>query len=454
MDLLITIVSFVIVLGVLVFFHELGHYWVARRNGIVVEEFGMGYPPRLIKLFTYDGTAFTINLIPFGGFARMKGEDGADMAPGSFNAASRWGRASTLVAGPLMNVVLAIVLFTASYLAGFPMAAAHPQLTAVAPDSVALQLGLQPDDILLAADNRPTLVSIEPGVSSKGWTAKDATAPTTLTISRNGQLLEIAVPTQQTVETLLATATYETVLDTQITDIAPGSPAESQGIQPKDFIYKVGDTTVSFDGVSVNEVIKENLGREVTLTLLRDGEWVTIAVTPRLAKQTPEGQGPLGTRLRFNSVITALPFGESVWRGTVTTMQQIALIIQLPYLLFTGYLAPSDAQLSGPVGIAQLVGEAVTATMDTGFWFPIWQLSAALSAALAITNLLPLPALDGGRLVFIFIETLRGRRINPEREGLVHMVGFMLLLGLMIYITVQDIRTGGVSIDWHTLLGQ
>jgi regulator of sigma E protease len=92
--------------------------------------------------------------------------------------------------------------------------------------------------------------------------------------------------------------------------------------------------------------------------------------------------------------------------------------------------------------------------MDTGFWFPIWQLSAALSAALAITNLLPLPALDGGRLLFIFIETLRGRRINPEREGLVHMVGFMLLLGLMIYITVQDIRSGGVSIDWHTLLGQ
>ena len=454
MDLLITIVSFVIVLGVLVFFHELGHYWVARRNGIVVEEFGMGYPPRLLKLFTYDGTVFTINLIPFGGFARMKGEDGADMAPGSFNAASRWGRASTLVAGPLMNVVLALVFFTASYLAGFPMAAAHPQLTAVAPDSVARQLGLQPGDILLTADNRPTVVSIEPGVNSKGWEAKAATAPTTLTISRNGQMIEIAVPSQQTLETLLATATYETVLDTQITDIAPESPAALQGIQPKDFIYKVGDTIVSFDGTSVNQAVKENLGREVTLTLLRDGQWVTIAVTPRLPEQTPEGQGPLGTRLRFNSVITTLPLGESLWRGTVTTMQQIGLIIQLPYLLFAGYLAPADAQLSGPVGIARLVGDAVSVTMDTGFWFPIWQLSAALSAALAITNLLPLPALDGGRLLFIFIETLRGRRINPEREGLVHMVGFMLLLGLMIYITVQDIRTGGASIDWHTLLGQ
>lgn len=454
MDTLITIVSFVIVLGVLVFFHELGHYWVARRNGIVVEEFGMGYPPRLLKLFTYDGTVFTINLIPFGGFARMKGEDGADMTPGSFNAASRLGRASTLVAGPLMNVILAVVFFTASYLAGFPMAAAHPQLTDVAPDSVAMQLGLQPGDILLRADNRPTVVSIEPGVDHKGWEAKAATAPTTLVVSRNQQMVEIAVPTQQEVETLLATASYATVLDTQIIEIAPNSPAALQGIQAKDYIYQVGDTVVAFSGVAVNDAVNANLGKEVPITLLRDGQWVTINVTPRLPADRPDNEGPLGTRLRLNSVLATLPLGESIWRGLVTTMQQVALIVQLPYLLLSGYLAPSDAQLSGPVGIAMLVGDAVSVTMDTGLWFPIWQLSAALSAALAITNLLPLPALDGGRLLFILIETLRGRRINPEREGLVHMVGFMLLLGLMIYITVQDIRTGGASIDWHTLLGQ
>lgn len=454
MDFLITVVSFVIVLGILVFFHELGHYWVARRNGIVVEEFGMGYPPRLLKLFTYDGTVFTINLIPFGGFARMKGEDGSDMTPGSFNAASRLGRASTLVAGPLMNVILAIVFFTASFLAGFPMPAAHPQLTTVAPDSIAMQLGLQPGDVLLSADNRPTVVSIDPGFNRIGWAVKAATAPTTLKVGRAGAMIEVAVPTQEQVQTLLQTVTYEPALDTQITVVAENSPAAQQGIQPKDFIYKVNDTVVAFSGKSVNKVINENLGREVAITLLRNGEWVTVNVTPRLPEDRPADQGPLGTELRFNSVLTTLPLGEAIWRGVVTTGEQIALIIQLPYLLFSGYLAPSDAQISGPVGIARLVGDAVSATMDTGLWFPIWQLSAALSAALAITNLLPLPALDGGRLLFILIETLRGRRINPEREGLVHMVGFMLLLGLMIYITVQDIRTGGASIDWHSLLGQ
>ncbi len=127
----LTIVSFIVVLGVLVFFHELGHYWMARRSGIVVEEFGMGYPPRLAKLFTYDGTDFTLNALPLGGFARMKGEDAADMSPGSFNGASIGGRAATLIAGPFMNALLAIVLFAASFAVGFPAPAGYPQLTAV-----------------------------------------------------------------------------------------------------------------------------------------------------------------------------------------------------------------------------------------------------------------------------------------------------------------------------------
>ncbi len=157
---LLTILSFVVVLGILVFIHELGHYLVARRNGIVVEEFGIGYPPRVVKLFRYDGTDFTLNLLPFGGFARMKGEDAGDMSPGSFNAASLGGRAATLAAGPAMNAMLAIVLFAASYVVGFPASAGHPQLLAVAPGSAAEQLGLQPGDILMSYAGVPIQVSV------------------------------------------------------------------------------------------------------------------------------------------------------------------------------------------------------------------------------------------------------------------------------------------------------
>lgn len=452
MDLLITIVSFVIVLGVLVFFHELGHYWVARRNGIVVEEFGMGYPPRILKLFTYDGTIFSINLIPFGGFARMKGEDGADMAPGSFNAATRWGRASTLIAGPLMNLLLAIVLFAASFMAGFPAAVAHPQLTDVAPNSPAAQLGLQAGDVLISADERPTLVSIDPSDRYEVWAAKTANAPTTLTVVRQNELVQVPVTTQQVVADLLKSVAYLPVLDTQIIGIAPGSPAAEQGIQDKDLVYKVGDSVIAFDANPLNEAVRENLGREVSMTVLRNGELVTFQVTPRT--DPPAGEGALGIQIMATNNLATLPFIEALGQGFISTFQYVGLVLQLPLMLFSGYLSPADAQLSGPVGIAQMVGGAVNATIDTGLWFPIWRLSAILSAALAVTNLLPLPALDGGRLLFILIETLRGRRINPEREGLVHMVGFMLLLGLMVYITVQDIRTGGTPIDWHTLLGQ
>jgi regulator of sigma E protease len=123
-------------------------------------------------------------------------------------------------------------------------------------------------------------------------------------------------------------------------------------------------------------------------------------------------------------------------------------------MLIMGTLSPAEAQVSGPVGIAQMVGGAMSATIDTGLLFPILRLTAILSAALAITNMLPLPALDGGRLLFILIETLRGRRVNPEREGLVHMVGFMLLLGLLVIVTVQDIRNAPEAIDWLSMLGQ
>lgn len=452
MDFLITVVSFVIVLGVLVFFHELGHYWVARRNGIVVEEFGMGYPPRILKLFTYDGTVFSINLIPFGGFARMKGEDGADMSPGSFNAATRWARASTLIAGPLMNLLLAIILFAASFMAGFPAAVAHPQLTAVDPNSPAAQLGLQAGDVLISADARPTLVSADPAARYEVWEAKGANTPTTLTVARQDKLVQVPVANQQAVADLLKHIAYTPVLDTEIIGIAPGSPAAVQGIQAKDLVYKVGESVIAFDANPLNEAVRENLGREVPMTLLRNGELVTVKVTPRA--NPPAGEGALGIQIMATNNLATLSFGEALAEGVAATFQYVGLVLQLPLLLLSGYLSPADAQLSGPVGIAQMVGGAVNATIDTGLWFPIWRLSAILSAALAVTNLLPLPALDGGRLLFILIETLRGRRINPEREGLVHMVGFMLLLGLMVYITVQDIRTGGTTIDWHTLLGQ
>lgn len=450
-----TVISFIVVLGILVFVHELGHYWVARRNGIVVEEFGMGYPPRLVKLFTYDGTDFTLNLIPFGGFARMRGEDASDMSPGSFNAAGRGARAATLVAGPAMNALLAIGLFAASFMAGFPAVAAYPQATEVPAASPAGQLGIQPGDILMDVDGAPAYVSAIPDfqyrvVRRASESEEGAATAQTVRVNRDGETLDLPIG-GYTPDEILGDLAHVPVLATAITLVAPNSPAEQAGFQVDDLVYAVDGTVVSYH-TPLNEVIQRHLGEEVTVTVLRDRQWVDLQATPRA--EPPPGEGALGVQISTITQLATLGALPALWEGVRSTLEYVMLVLRLPVMLLMGQLAPGEAQLTGPVGIAQMVGGAVSATIDTGLWFPILRLSAVLSAALAITNLLPLPALDGGRLLFVLVEVVRGRRINPEREGLIHMVGFMLLLGLLVLVTVRDINVGQVGIDWNALLGQ
>ncbi len=448
-DLLLTIVSFVLVLGVLVFFHELGHYWVARRNGIVVEEFGLGYPPRAAKLFNYDGTEFTLNWLPFGGFARMKGEDAGDMTPGSFNAASRGARAATLFAGPAMNFLLAIVLFAASSMAGSPTATSSPQLTVVGAEAAAL--GLQEGDVVLAFNGAPFRVPLYGDGSLTVISQAETTNDRQLLVLRDGQLVTLPADSQDQVLNAVRSSEFLPVLMTQITGIAEDSPAQQVGLMPGDIVYAVDGIVVTPDE-SLNDLISDRLGQELVMTVVRDGAWLEIAATPRV--DPPPGQGALGVQISSVNRMASMSLLPALWEGVVSTSSYAGLVLQLPMLLFQGQISPEEAQVSGPVGIAQMIGGAMSATIDTGFWFPILRLSAVLSAALAITNLLPLPALDGGRLLFILIEAIRGRRVSPEREGLIHMIGFALLLGLMLIITVRDISSAPQTIDWAMLMGQ
>jgi regulator of sigma E protease len=448
-DLLLTIVSFVLVLGVLVFFHELGHYWVARRNGIVVEEFGLGYPPRAAKLFNYDGTEFTLNWLPFGGFARMKGEDAGDMTPGSFNAASRGGRAATLFAGPAMNFLLAVVLFAASSMAGSPTATSSPKLTVVSPQAAAL--GLQEGDVVLAFNGAPVRVPLYDTGSLTVIPQAETNSDGQIMVLRDGQMIALSADSQDQMWDALRSSESIAVLMTQITGIAEESPAYLAGLLPGDIVYAVDGVIVTPD-VTLNALISERLGQELVLTIVRDGEWLEIAATPRV--DPPPGQGALGVQISSVNRMASMSLLPALWDGVVSTSSYAAVVLQLPMLLFQGQISPDEAQVSGPVGIAQMIGGAMSASIDTGFWFPILRLSAVLSAALAITNLLPLPALDGGRLLFIFIEMIRGRRVSPEREGLIHMIGFALLLGLMLIITVRDLSSAPQTIDWAMLMGQ
>jgi regulator of sigma E protease len=324
----------------------------------------------------------------------------------------------------------------------------------VAPGSLAAQAGLQPGDLLLRTGDRPAYVSAVPDFRYNVWQmggAGDADAPVTLVYSRNRQTQQATLPNAKAAQEMLRTVPYQPVLDTQLLATAANSPAAQAGLQAGDVVYSVNGEVITYD-YPLNEAVREHLDEEVELTVLRNDQWLDFHLTPR--KDPPPGEGALGVQIGPITQLATLPFLPSLWQGVMSTFQYIGLVLQLPIMLIQGQLSPEEAQLSGPVGIAEMVGGAVSATIDTGLWFPIWRLSAVLSAALAITNLLPLPALDGGRLLFILIELLRGRRVNPEREGLVHMVGFMLLLGLLVLITIQDITTDQASIDWRGLLGQ
>jgi regulator of sigma E protease len=214
--------------------------------------------------------------------------------------------------------------------------------------------------------------------------------------------------------------------------VVPGSPAAQVDLQPGDVILIVAGQPVNQPS-DLTQITQAHLGQPMELSFRRGDRTLSVTVTPRA--QPPQGEGPMGVTIRTVTEIRRLPLGEAILSGVESTGSFIVSTVTLPVLLLRGLIPAEAARPIGPVGIAQLAGGAVEVSVASGMAFPILQLMAILSGALAVTNLLPLPALDGGRLVFILIEAVRGRRIDPEKEGMVHLVGMALLLTLMVLIT-------------------
>jgi len=349
----LTLVSFLIIMSIIVFVHELGHLLVAKRNGIVVEEFGFGYPPRLITLGVRDGTVYTINLIPFGGFARMRGEEDPT-EPGSFAAASKLARTATLLAGAGMNFLLAIVLF-----AGLTL------LTGV-PDS-----------------SRPGVI---------------------------------------------------------VAGVSPGSPAEAAGLRVGDRIVAAYDTPLmTLEDLQMHT--QAHLNAAVTYEIVRTDpvsgatESLHVTMTPR--SHPPAGEGALGLQIML--ALRPAKIWEAARDGVSTTGSIIWMTFSIPASLIREGRPISEAGFLGPVGIAATTGEVVRSAIAIDSFQPVLWFMGLLSAALGITNLLPLPALDGGRLLFVLVEAIRRKRIEPAQEGLIHLVGFGLLLLLVSLVTVREI---------------
>lgn len=381
---LLTIVIFILVLSVLVFAHELGHFMTARRLGVKAEEFGFGFPPRALGVYrnkakkwrfvfgarTYESlekstdeklhphsksTIYSLNWLPIGGFVKIKGQDGEEKNDkDSFAAQKIWKRLVILAAGVVMNVLLAWGLFSIGYIAGLP------QVT----DSV----------------------------------------------SKNAIISEPSVI---------------------IASVLPDSPAAVSGLQPGDIIRQVNGQVISSES-SLQEVIGGNNGQVVSLAVDRGGENLDILAAP---SSKDGGRATIGVSI-FASGTVRYPFFSAIIEGAKTTGIMLKEIVVAFVSLFANLFQgrPVADQFAGPIGIANITGEAAR----LGFIY-LLQFTALLSLNLAIINILPFPALDGGRILFLIIEKLKGRPIKQELEILIHNIGFMLLIALIIFVTYKDI---------------
>jgi regulator of sigma E protease len=347
----ITVVSFIAVLGLLVFVHELGHFAVAKWAGIRVEEFGFGYPPRAITLFKKGETEYTLNWLPLGGFVRMVGENGEEAAdPRSFSSKSRTVRAAVLVAGSTMNLILPIFLFAAIGMMGVP--------------------------------------------------------------------------------------TGDTTGRVEVLSIEANSPAAAAGLQAGDEILYAGNQRVP-DQAFLISLVQQFQGRELVLDVDRNGEMLELTVVPQIYEEE-SGQVKIGVGIMdqremvYYNPIEALGFGLERTQYWLATM-----VGDLAGLLRNVIQGNTEgAAVAGPVGIMQVTGEVARTGLPN-----LINLAALLSLNLAIMNMLPIPALDGGRLVFVILEAVRGgKKISPEREGLVHLTGMLLLLSLMAFISFFDVQ--------------
>lgn len=326
----------------IVFFHELGHFLLARKNGVYVEEFCIGMGPTIVSKQGKE-TKYSIKLLPIGGACMMGEDDVENTDERSFNNKSVWARISVIAAGPIFNFILAFIL----------------------------------------------------SVIIVGWVGYDRA---------------------------------------EIGSVVPNSAAQEAGLQKGDVITEMNGKNIHlFREISVYNQFHQ--GEKVTLEYKRDGKTYESTLTP---KKNENGQYLIGvTQAKYKkaNAFTALQYGlYEVEYWIETTLESLKM-------LFTGKIGMD--QLSGPVGIVDVVGDTYEANKAYGVSsviFSLINLSILLSANLGVMNLLPLPALDGGRLVFLFVEAIRGKRVPPEKEGMVHFAGLMLLFGLMIFVLFNDIQ--------------
>ncbi len=445
MEILHTSLSFVVAIALLIAVHELGHFIVARRLGIKVEKFSIGFGPALLSWRSADREVlYVIAMIPLGGYVKMLGENPDEMGEEAkaelseedrkraFDVQPVWKRAAVAVAGPLFNFFFAIVAYMMVGWMG--QTVLPPVVGHVAPASIAEQAGLRAGDRVLAVNGREVHAWQQMEEMLKSAVGRQAE----LRLQRDRRELQLRVPVPQPDrDALLVNVADELLgfdpgLSLIIDQVMPDSPAEHAGIRAGDVVVKVDGRDV-VDIKAFIERIKSHSGRPVDLLVLRDDIRLQLQVVP---EQDENRQGKIGVRLssRVLGSMETYRMGlvEGAGYGFQRTWEMSVLTLQVFGKMLTAAISPEN--LGGPIAIAQLAGQ----TADLGI-VAFLTFLALISVNLGVLNLLPVPILDGGHLVYLGLEKLRGRPLPPRAMEITQMIGLLLIVALMVFAFYNDI---------------
>lgn len=425
---LLNILVAIIIFSVIVVFHELGHFLLAKKNGIEVTEFSLGMGPRLLS--TVKGnTRYSLKLFPIGGSCMMVGEDGEEDGPGSFGHASVWGRISVVAAGPIFNFILAFVfaLVITSVMGYDP-----PKVLSVEENSPAEEAGLQVGDIITSFQGKP--ISIGRDISLYESLYGMQQDQIKMTVKRDGKKIDLNFKAASEKKYMLGFS-YVPDGKPEITEVFVDGAMMKAGVLAGDVITAVDGTKVS-TGEELQTYLGEHpLGENaVTITVSRDGKEKEFTVQPTVRTQVSTG-------FVYNLYREKTNFFGVLKYSAVEVRYWISSTIDSLGLLIKGTFRVND--LSGPVGIVDAIGSSVEEAKSEGtvvMWMQMFYWAILLSANLGVMNLLPLPALDGGRLVFLLIEAVTKKKVNPNIEGMIHFAGFVLLMALMVFVFMNDIK--------------
>jgi regulator of sigma E protease len=427
---LTTLLAFLFVLGVLIFVHELGHFLAARRIGVRVLTFSLGFGPKLISVRRGD-TEYCVSAIPLGGYVKMAGENPDDPrsgAPDEFLSKTKWQRFQVLIMGPVMNIVLAFVLSAAVLTQGAEMAAYKdqpPVVAAVMPGSPADKVGIKPGDRILTVAGRrvDTWDDLEVAI---GIRRVDRDVELTLLhegASRSVTLRPVAAARSADIGEIGVLPDEMPLVRSTI----KGDPADKAGVKPGDVVIAInGERTVSPGDVS--EAISRNAGHEIDLTIRRSGQQVHVAVTPELRGE----RGMIGVSLVESTKSFKPGPLDAVTLSVRRNIENSSLIFRTLAGLFTG--ETSVRQLQGPVGIAQLSGESAQAGL-----LVLLNVMAMISLNLGILNLMPVPVLDGGHILIMALEGIARRDFSMAVKEKMLLAGFVVLMMLMVTVIYNDL---------------